>query len=68
MDNQLGKWAPVRYGQGVWGGTFTENLTRAIARDHLAAALLRLEAAGYPVVLHVHDSICVEVPDGSRDV
>jgi DNA polymerase len=68
MDNQLGKWAPVRYGQGVWGGTFTENLTQAIARDHLAAALLRLEAAGYPVVLHVHDSICVEVPDGSRDV
>jgi DNA polymerase len=68
MDNQLGKWAPVRYGQGIWGGTFTENLTQAIARDHLAAALLRLEAAGYPVVLHVHDSICVEVPDGSRDV
>jgi DNA polymerase len=64
MDNAQGKWVKVRNGQGVWGGHLCENLIQAVARDHLADAILRLEAAGYPVVVHVHDSICAEVPDG----
>jgi DNA polymerase len=63
MDNALGKWVEYRPGQGAWGGTFTENLTQAVARDLLAAAMIRLEAAGYPVVLHVHDAIVCEVRD-----
>jgi DNA polymerase len=70
MDNAIvtGGWTEYRPGRGAWGGVFTENIVQGIARDHLAAALRRLEAAGYPVVLHVHDGIACEVPHGAGDV
>jgi DNA polymerase len=63
MDNQAGKWVECRFGHGAYGGLWAENVVSAIARDLLAAAIQRLEAAGYPVVLHVHDEIVAEVPD-----
>ena len=63
-DNAAGKWVDCRFGQGSFGGLWAENLTQAISRDLLAAALMRLEAAGYPVTLHVHDEIVCEVPNG----
>jgi DNA polymerase len=44
----------------TWGGTLTENVTQAIARDCLAEILLRLDAAGYQTAFHVHDEIIVE--------
>jgi hypothetical protein len=30
----------------------------------MAHAVVKLEAAGYPVVLRVHDEVAAEVPDG----
>jgi DNA polymerase bacteriophage-type len=49
---------------GAYGGMWTANIVSGIARDFLADAMTRLDAAGYPVVLHVHDEIVVEVADG----
>ena len=59
-DNAKGSWREVR----GWCGSFTENVVQAVSRDLLAEAMKRLEAAGYPIVLHVHDEIVCEVQEG----
>jgi len=46
-----------------YGGLAAENITQAAARDIMAGAMARVEGAGYPVVLTVHDSVLAEVPD-----
>lgn len=50
----------------TWGGKLVENIVQAFARDCLAVAMVRLEAAGYSIVFHVHDEVVIEAPDGSR--
>jgi DNA polymerase bacteriophage-type len=67
-DNAAGRFADCRNGQGAYAGTWTENIVSGIARDLLAAAMLRVEAAGYPIVLHVHDELVCEVPIGFGSV
>lgn len=46
-----------------FGGKLAENLTSATARDVLGDILVRLDAAGYRVVMHVHDEVVIEVPE-----
>jgi DNA polymerase len=64
VDAVTRKWS--RY--DLYGGLFCENNIQAISRDVMAAAMLKSERAGYPVVLTVHDEIVAEVPAGFGDV
>lgn len=48
----------------TWGGKLVENIVQAVARDCLAVAMLRIEEAGYQIVMHVHDEIIADVPIG----
>ena len=51
------KWERI----SSYGPKFTENIIQAIARDLLAEAMLRLDKAGYTIVMHVHDEAVLEV-------
>jgi len=57
-DNQL------RYQHGpLWGGSLTENIVQAVARDLLGYWILECEKECLPVALHVHDEIIAITPD-----
>ncbi len=60
MDQVKKTWGAQR----TYGGRLVENLVQAIARDCLAVAMMRLDAIGYKIVMHVHDEICADVPIG----
>lgn len=46
--------------QGTYGGKLTENITQAIARDFMAEAMLRIDDAGFDIILTVHDELLAE--------
>ena len=50
------KWQRIE----SYGPKFVENIVQATARDILADAMRRLDGAGYPIVMHVHDEVVVD--------
>ncbi|MDE0582211.1 DNA polymerase [Planococcus sp. A6] len=61
--NAANKWDRVE----SYGGKWVENIVQATARDILAVSMVRLERAGYPTVMHVHDEVVCEVPETEED-
>lgn len=51
----------------MYGGIWLENATQAICRDILADAMVRLTAAGYTIVMTVHDEVVCEVDEATAD-
>lgn len=58
------KWSRIE----TYGPKLVENIVQGTARDLLAEAMLRVEGKGYPIVMHCHDEIIAEVPEGSGSV
>lgn len=59
-----GNWCDLE----TYGGKLAENVVQAIARDCLAAALQRIEDAGYRIVMHIHDEVILDVPEERADL
>lgn len=57
--NRFGK----KRDMGIFPGHLAENYAQGLARDVFSDMMLRVEAAGIPVILHVHDEMVCEVPE-----
>lgn len=55
-DPETNQWMT----RNLYGGLQCENIVQATSRDILVGAMRRVEAAGYPVILTVHDDILTE--------
>lgn len=53
------KWCRLK----TYGGKIFENICQAVARDVMTANMPLIEAAGYQIVLTVHDEVICEAPD-----
>lgn len=53
-------WVPME----TYAGRIAENIVQATAHDIQRFGIEALEAAGYPIVLHVYDENVAEVPQG----
>ncbi|MFR0064361.1 MAG: hypothetical protein ACLRU1_03340 [Veillonella parvula] len=60
MNQVKNTWGRVE----TYGGKLVENIVQAVARDCLAASMLRLSKAGYKIVAHIHDEVVIEAPIG----
>lgn len=59
MNQYTKTWSRI----GTYGGKLFENACQAVAGDVLKHAMPAMEAAGYEIVLTVHDEAVTEAPD-----
>ena len=59
IDQYTRQWKRIK----TYGGKIVENCVQAWARDVLAANMPAIDAAGYSIVLTVHDELLTETPD-----
>lgn len=63
-NNTVKKWDRIE----TYGAKLVENIVQATSRDLLAGTMRRLETAGNPVVMHIHDEAVIDAPtDRSLD-
>jgi DNA polymerase len=62
-DNASGGWRD----DYTYGGKLAENAASGAARDLLTAAMQGIDAAGIPIIAHIHDELICEVPEGAAD-
>lgn len=60
--NSDGQWIETE----TYGGRLVENIVQATARDCLVHSMLKLDRAGYEIVMHVHDEVVIEI-EKNRD-
>lgn len=56
----------LRAGKG-YPVLIAHNCAQGLARDIFSDMMIRVDAAGYPVILHVHDELVCEVPEGDAE-
>ena len=59
MNQYSRKWSRLK----SYGGKLFENVCQSVARDVMANNMPGIEAAGYSIVLTVHDEVICEAPD-----
>lgn len=64
MDGTTKQWRK----NSLYGGLQCENIVQAASRDLMVDRMVAIEAAGYPIVLTVHDEIVAETPLDRSDL
>lgn len=62
VDQYTRKWQKIR----THGSKIVENICQSSARDVLYDSMPIAEAAGFPIVLHVHDELVTETEQGKH--
>lgn len=62
VDSETKRWCK-KY---LYGGLQCENIVQGSSRDVMVDRMFAIEAAGYPIILTVHDELLSEVPDSQN--
>lgn len=64
MEQTSKQWTRI----DTYGPKLVENIVQATSRDCLREAMFRVDAAGFNIVMHVHDELVLDVPKDKGSV